>query len=77
MPPVIVKTEYVVPEHDESLRTCISRPERRPVQNSNDTAQLIADAFLYGDDCSSKLESTWQSIDEAKAEAERMNEEQQ
>jgi hypothetical protein len=46
------------------------------VKTDNDVADVIADAFEYGDDCASKLESTWKSIDDAAARAKKLNEDQ-
>jgi hypothetical protein len=66
----------VVAQPDESLRTCKERPPRRPIKTDVDVALVIVDFGDYGDDCKSKHDATWKSIDEAKAIAERRNAEE-
>lgn len=58
---------------DPSLRECMARIERRPVNSDKDIAQLISDSFEVGDDCRSKLQATWKSIDDAKARVAAFN----
>lgn len=70
---VVVKTKLVFVSPDPSLRECMARIERRPVNSDKDIAQLIADSFEVGDDCRSKLQATWKSIDDTKARVEAFN----
>lgn len=71
---VVIRENYIVAKPDDSLRSCQARPARPQLKDDTDVAVLIADLDERGEDCSSKLSRTWQSIDEAKAEAERLNE---
>ena len=61
---------------DESLRTCETRPAYRKLTNDDAVAELIAELFDYGDDCKSKHDATWTSIDEAKKKAAEFNAQQ-
>lgn len=72
-PQVVVKTKLVAATPDESLRNCATRPARRPLTGDTAVAELIAEAFAYGDDCSSKNASTWKSIDETKKKVDDFN----
>lgn len=70
---VVVREHYEVAKPDPSLRTCKSRPAKPVLKDDTDTAVLIVDLDERGEDCASKLAKTWQSIDEAEAEAKRKN----
>lgn len=74
---VVVRQNYTVAEPDPRLRTCADRPARRPINNQNDVAAVLNEAFAYGDDCAAKLGATWRSIDDAKARADKLNAEEQ
>ena len=74
---IVVREHYTAATPDESLRHCKPRPSKRPVKSDVDTANLVIDFAEYGDDCASKLNSTWQSIDQAKASADKLNAAQQ
>ena len=73
---VVVRQNYTVAEPDPRLRDCATRPAKRPINNQNDVAAVLNEAFAYGDDCAAKLRSTWTSIDDAKARADRLNAEE-
>jgi hypothetical protein len=73
----VVHQNYTVATPDPSLRTCKGRPQPRALDSDKAVSTLLADAFDYGDDCSSKLSSTWKSIDDAKARADTLNAQQQ
>jgi hypothetical protein len=68
------EVQYVTIEHttvvtpDESSRHCIARPKKPDLSTDPSAAvsNALADAMAYGDDCSSKLDATWQAIDSAK-----------
>lgn len=75
-PPLVVKKEMVTVTPDESLRTCDDRPAYRKLTDDNAVAELIAELFTYGDDCKSKHDATWKSIDEAKKKAAEFNAQQ-
>lgn len=69
----MIRERMVFAEPDPSLRECMARLERRPVTTNAQIAQLIADSFEVGDDCRSKLHSTWKSIDETRSRVEAFN----
>lgn len=69
----MIRERMVFAEPDPSLRECMARLERRSVTTNAQIAQLIADAFEVGDDCRSKLFSTWKSIDDTRARVEAFN----
>lgn len=74
--PVFVTQEHTtVPTPDESLRHCKTRPAKpdTSVDPSAKVAELIDGLFAWGEDCEAKLGGTWQSIDQAKAQAEKDN----
>lgn len=72
---IVYREHYVVATPDDSLRHCKGRPAKPKLKDDTDTAVLIVDLDERGEDCSSKLDKTWQSIDSAKADAERKNQE--
>jgi len=66
----------VFAEPDPALRECLERLPKRQINNDEDIANLINDAFEVGDDCRSKLGATWKSIDETRATVEAFNRDQ-
>lgn len=73
IPVVVVRENYVVAKPDETLRNCQTRPSRPAVIDNVAVGQLIGRLDERGEDCADKLARTWQSIDEATAQAERLN----
>lgn len=71
IPPLVVKNQNVAVTPDESLRHCATRPTKRALSDDNAVAQLIAELFNYGDDCKSKHDATWRSIDSNKKSLEQ------
>lgn len=67
----------VFAEPDPSLRDCMARIPRRTIKDDKDIAKLIADSFEVGDDCRSKLASTWKSVDDTRARVEAFNKAQE
>lgn len=55
----------------------MARIPRRTIKDDKDIAKLIADSFEVGDDCRSKLASTWKSIDDTRARVEAFNKAQE
>lgn len=72
---IVTREHYIVATPDQSLRTCKGRPAKPTLKDDSDTAVLIVDLDERGEDCSSKLGKTWQSIDDALADVERRNKE--
>lgn len=70
---VVVREHYIVAQPDQSLRHCKERPAKPTITGNNDVAVLITDLDERGEDCSSKLDKTWQSIDQAVADAAKKN----
>lgn len=70
---IVIREKMVFVEPDPTLRSCMARLERRPVNSDADIAKLIADSFEVGDDCRSKLNATWKSIDDTRARVEAFN----
>lgn len=70
---IVIREKMVFAEPDPALRSCMDRLERRPVNSDADIAKLIADSFEVGDDCRSKLNATWKSIDDTRARVEAFN----
>ena len=61
---------------DEKLRHCKEDPGKPILRDDTDEAAYLATLKDRGDDCESKLNGTWQTIDDARAAAERHNAEE-
>lgn len=73
---VVYREHYVAVTPDESLRQCTPKPPKPTLKDSTDVGGIIVDLFNWGDDCSSKHDATWQSIDELVARVKALNKEQ-
>jgi len=67
----------VYAEPEASLRECMDRLPRRAIATDKDVAKLITDAFQVGDDCRSKLQATWDSIDNTRERVRLFNQSQE
>lgn len=72
---IIVKKELQSVEPDERLRNCKARPSKRTVKDDVAVSLLLAELFAYGDDCKSKNDATWDSIDRNREAVEKANRE--
>lgn len=73
---IAYRDHYVVVAPDPSLRACLPQPAK-PDLTGPDAQKALAEALVAlaerGDDCASKLGSTWESIDQANAKAAASN----
>jgi hypothetical protein len=69
----VIREHYNVPTPDASLRTCLARPPKPVLTDDTDEAVLITNLDERGQDCASKLDRVWQSIDSAIAAALKLN----
>jgi len=73
---LVIREHYNVATPDPRLRSHLPRPGKRPIKDSNAIAKLFTELYAWGDDLTAKLEATWQSIDDAKARADQLNNQQ-
>lgn len=76
-PETIVVNKYFVISPDEKLRKCKARPPKPDLKDQIGVALLISDLDERGEDCSSKLGKTWESIDEGKKQVDEKNKEEE
>jgi hypothetical protein len=73
---VAYRDHFAVVTPDPSLRACQSRTPK-PDLSGSDAQRNLATAIVQlgarGEDCSSKLSATWESIDQANAKAATAN----
>lgn len=71
---VVVREHYTVANPDPSLRACADRPVGgADYTDPAAVARLFSDFAAYGDDCKSKHDATWKSIDSERAIADKLN----
>lgn len=70
---LLVEDHYLGVTVDESLRHCAGRPEKPTLVSQKGVAQVLIDLDARGEDCSSKLSKTWETIDDANKKAEELN----
>lgn len=69
----MVEKQLVVAQPDERLRHCAAEVPKPRLTDDAAESMFIANTKARGDDCASKLDDTWKSIDDAKTRADASN----
>jgi hypothetical protein len=70
---VVIKEKLVSPEVDPALRNCAPDPGKPILRDDADESEFIAKLKNRGDDCESKLNATWKTLDDSRARADAFN----